>query len=660
MEKVSTLLKRARIISLAVFMAVWQLALPMFAVPKASAVMPNNGDAASMSEQSVSAGLGTGNPEVCVLSTDCAPKGQITIVKNAIPDSTQDFHFTSNIPGSESFTLDDETGSSTDAVPESATFPGLDAGTYTFTELATAGWYLDEISCPNISEKKNLQTGSLSLTIAAGQNVTCTFTNRLVPKGKVKLVKHVENNNGGTLGVNDFGLSVGGQSVTSGQELEFAAGTQVALNEVGAPGYRFVAITGDSGCPAVLGGVVTIKANTTITCTIKNDDMKTKLRLVKEVIKDNGGKATAADFVPLLNGNETTWGVHSVMPGEYTIDEIMKVQGYRKEGVSCYVSSGHKNRQPVSHPVVLELGDDVTCVVKNNDKPPVVKVKKYAGPDTEQAFDFTLKNNEALYGQFGMSHGGSYSTGSGLKAGEVSVNETVPAGWQQVQANCYNKHKGWLGTDFVAELGQVYKCEFVNEQLAEITVTKDARPDDAQDFSFTLSRFVDTCNYDLERVMPLTYLENACEQPSMARPLAVAEDENTQSFVLDDDDNATLSNHKVLSVPAGLYTITEDAVQGWSLDDITCGDVEIVERTATSITIAVAAGQKVNCTFVNTKKTTPQVLGDTDTPSPKVQAAQALADTGQATTSFNSMFAITIMAAALVTGFSRRKEEQSN
>lgn len=55
-----------------------------------------------------------------------------------------------------------------------------------------------------------------------------------------------------------------------------------------------------------------------------------------------------------------------------------------------------------------------------------------------------------------------------------------------------------------------------------------------------------------------------------------------------------------LNVPAGSYTVTENATAGWSLTDISCGDADTTTNPATrTANIVLAAGESVTCTFRN-------------------------------------------------------------
>ena len=144
------------------------------------------------------------------------------------------------------------------------------AGTYTLTESGPGGYSQTDLSCVGGTLVGN------ELTLANGDSATCTFTNDDRP-AKITLIKVVVNDNGGNAGANDFGLMIGGTSVTSGQTLNVNSNTQIALNEAGLTGYSFVSITG-AGCPAALGGEVNLNEGQEITCTITNDDQPAKIR----------------------------------------------------------------------------------------------------------------------------------------------------------------------------------------------------------------------------------------------------------------------------------------------------------------------------------------------------------------------------------------------
>jgi hypothetical protein len=74
------------------------------------------------------------------------------------------------------------------AGPE-ASLANLDPGTYTITETRPVnplgGWELVRVNCGGLAR----DTGAVTVTITAGSQSICTFTNRLVPAASIALSK---------------------------------------------------------------------------------------------------------------------------------------------------------------------------------------------------------------------------------------------------------------------------------------------------------------------------------------------------------------------------------------------------------------------------------------------------------------------------------------
>ena len=101
--------------------------------------------------------------------------GSITIVKDAQPNDAQDFTFTPSVATIPAFPLDDD---SDPTLSHQRVISGLPAGSYTFTETQVSGWTLASIVCtPSAGTTTNVVTGAATIVLAAGDNVTCTFTN---------------------------------------------------------------------------------------------------------------------------------------------------------------------------------------------------------------------------------------------------------------------------------------------------------------------------------------------------------------------------------------------------------------------------------------------------------------------------------------------------
>lgn len=102
--------------------------------------------------------------------------GSIVIVKDALPDSAQDFSFTATGTGLGNFSLDDDADT---ALPNMQAFTGLAAGVYTVTETAVAGWTLSNLVCadPDGGSTVNPGTGVATIDLDEGETITCTYTN---------------------------------------------------------------------------------------------------------------------------------------------------------------------------------------------------------------------------------------------------------------------------------------------------------------------------------------------------------------------------------------------------------------------------------------------------------------------------------------------------
>lgn len=104
-------------------------------------------------------------------------RGSITVVK-ALQGDPGDlstvFDFTSTFSGA--FQLDPVGGD------PSLTTSNLETGTYSVTEAASAGWQRYSATCGGTGEVVNLATGVISnIDLDAGEDITCTFTNRPIP-----------------------------------------------------------------------------------------------------------------------------------------------------------------------------------------------------------------------------------------------------------------------------------------------------------------------------------------------------------------------------------------------------------------------------------------------------------------------------------------------
>ena len=157
-----------------------------------------------------------------------------------------------------------------------------------------------------------------------------------------------------------------------------------------------------------------------------------------------------------------------------------------------------------------------------------------------------------------------------------SIAETLPPGWEQASATCSDgSDPGFIEIDS----GEVVTCTFVNRRLANISVIKDAQPNDAEDFAFTTGGL------------------------------------SLGSFQLDDDgDNSNgLSNNQTFFNldPGNGYSVAETVPTGWHLSSATCSDGSPVTN------IDLSPGENVLCTFTNVKRGNITIVQDTRPDGPQ-------------------------------------------
>ncbi len=261
--------------------------------------------------------------------------------------------------------------------------------------------------------------------------------------------------------------------------------------------------------------------------------------------------------------------------------------GWSLTGLTCTkngVSAGTINAAAAT--IDVQPGDAWACAFVNT-KDATVQIVKDAQPNDAQDFAFT---SSGLGSGFSLDDDADAAlsntktitvTGTGLGFGAKSVTETATAGWSLTGLTC-TRNGVSAGTINAAtatldvQAGDAWICTYTNKQDANVTVTKDAIPNAAQDFAFTSTGL-------------------------------------GAGFSLDDDADATLSSTKAITVTAGglgygSKTLTETATPGWSLTSISCQNG--TQPAQSNATIDVQPGDAWVCTFTNKKDATVTVTKD--------------------------------------------------
>jgi hypothetical protein len=226
--------------------------------------------------------------------------------------------------------------------------------------------------------------GALSSNIA---NANVTINARLT--AKLVVIKHVVNDNGGTLAAGAFTLTIDGVTATGGNALAGAESPGVAkevtpgayaVREVEKTGY---ATTYSAGC----SGAIT--AGETKTCTVTNDDRPAHLIVIKHVVNNDGGIATADQFALTIEGVAAVGGssvsgaeapgvTREVAAGTYRVTEVAPPPDpaclffvRRLAHAAWSGCQGYAPSYSAGCSGAIALGETKTCTVTNDDFSPV-------------------------------------------------------------------------------------------------------------------------------------------------------------------------------------------------------------------------------------------------------------------------------------------------
>ena len=283
------------------------------------------------------------------------------------------FDFTSGTLSPSAFTL--TTTAAGAAGKDSDTFSNLAPGTYDVDEDVPAGWDLTSATCNDGSN-----VGSIS--VSAGETVTCTFTN--TKRGNIVVEKVTNGGSGafdftsGTLSPSAFTLTTtaaGAAGKDSDTFSNLAPGTYDVDEDVPA-GWDLTSATCNDGSNV---GSISVSAGETVTCTFTNTK---RGNIVVEKVTNGGSGAfdfTSGTLSPSAFTLTTTAAgaagkdsdtFNNLAPGTYDVDEDVPA-GWDLTSATC-----SDNSNPGS--IGLSAGETVTCTFTNT--------KKTTSLRTEQSF----------------------------------------------------------------------------------------------------------------------------------------------------------------------------------------------------------------------------------------------------------------------------------
>ncbi|MGD9740179.1 MAG: autotransporter domain-containing protein [Bauldia sp.] len=549
-------------------------------------VDPDNGTTTAGATATIDLDLGEA---ITCTFTNTSTTGTITIIKNSLGGNAN-FGFTTDgdLDPNDAFNLNTN-GNPGGTAQE--VFTSVAPGTYTVTEDGEDGFTLTELTCvdPDDQTTTNLQTGTATIDLDAGEAITCTFTNTVTPPpGSITIIK---NSVGGTA---NFGFTIdGGLDPNDAFSLNTTAnnGTAQTVFTSVEPGTYTVIEDGEDGfvltdltCDDPNGGTTTdlqtgtativLDDEEAIVCTFTNT-APSSITIIKNSVGGNAAFdfTTDNDLAPgnnfVLNtnpdGTDQT-AFNDLAPGTYTVTEDEETD-FTLTDLVCVDPDEETTTEGATATIVLAAGEAIVCTFTNTYTPSgsITIVKNSVGGTAE--FDFTTTNDLAgATNAFTLDTTGDFTqsvTFTDVSTGTYVVTELAEGGFSLTGLVCDDATGTTSTLGSVATIdfteGDTVICTFTNTAQGSLTITKNTVGGDGT-FYFT---------GDLGAFSVVTAGGTASSVPA--------------------------------TLPPGTYLVTEEIDATFALTGLTCSDgssTSIEDRTAT---IELEAGETIVCTFTNTE-----------------------------------------------------------
>ena len=326
---------------------------------------------------------------------------------------------------------------------------------YTVSETLGNGAAVD----PAVWET-SIQRRLLAAALAAGDEKTCTITNKRKPK--LTVVKVIEGGNGAAfdLKVNDATVldNVGG---AGGQVTNtYPVGTSYTVSETLGNGDAVDPAVWETSSSANCAG--TLAAGDEKTCTITNK-RKPKLTVVK-VIEGGNGACLRPEGERRDGARQRRWrrwpgDEHLSGRHQYTVSETLGNGDAVDPAVWETSSSANCSG-------TLAAGDEKTCTITNKRKPKLTVVKRIIGGDGS-SFDISVGATKVLDDAGdGATDTRTYEPDSYAVTETLGNGNPIPSGWSTgFSSDC---PQGTVTLDY----GDDKTCTITNSKLPILTVIK--------------------------------------------------------------------------------------------------------------------------------------------------------------------------------------------
>ena len=502
-----------------------------------------------------------------------ATKPTITITKNVTgyaPDAATDF----------TFTLTNKSTGATQQVTVKVAAGATSGSTTVTVNPAAAGYDIVE-NAPPAGYSKDQDTEHVNAVYCGSASVT--FTNDVQPAqlSVIKVTDPAGAESGWTFNVTRNGSAFG--TLTSGAG---GASNTLTINQSGTYVVTEVAKAGwesspwkitkgsDPAAVSTCSFTVTMPddAEKSLSCTFYNRQLGKividKVTQPSSSTESFDFSSTAGDPFSLTNA-ATPHEYTGLTSGLYTVTEAAE-SGWDLTNLQCVDSiSPAGTSTSLSTRVAsisLQPGETVTCTFTNTQRAEIIVDKVTIPSGDTTAFPFTATGPNEYSDAFNLKDADApWSSGAILPGAGYAVSETVPAGWDLTDVTCSDDS---LATNISLSPGEVVTCTFTNTKRGELIVDKVTEPSGAgASFPFTVAGGTGTSS------VPGFSLTDAAEP------------------------------HSSGAIKPGAYTITEGDVSGWNLSNLTCDKgAPSYDFANQRVTVNVAPGATVTCTFTNTQE----------------------------------------------------------
>ncbi len=432
--------------------------------------------------------VANGQDILCTITNTRVNNGSITIVKDAQPNSSQSFGFTTTgglTPST--FNLVDNGGAN------STTYSNLASGNYSISENAVADWTLSNVSCTDNSTHQNvstpISTGTGTIALSSGQNATCTFTNTR-NTGTLRVFKNVDlNGDGDYIDANETGATDwkwqanAGADHNSGDSAITVNTGNYALTETSKTNFHQVGLSCTGG--TLTGNSVAVTNGANVVCTFLNardtgtiiihkDVQGPAGQDVTDVSQSFGVKLDNGDSQSITDGGTVT--INNVTTGTHTITEDAPPSGYTLYSITPDSDGGALGAQ-----VSVILGQTTNVYVVNRQQNATITIHKDVinpdGADVSDTHSFTVQRDNSDSKTIAEGTDAVYSVAPGTYTftENADSNYTLDSITGDSDANPANGAQITVGSNGSASL------TFINKQKkATITVVKNVVNSDGQ------------------------------------------------------------------------------------------------------------------------------------------------------------------------------------